>query len=133
MKQVLSEKSEKLSVAWFKLAEGIIRGEKERVLTMHRLLMHSLPRESIKLQLEADILRAFGDVQALECYLKAAQMYQNNDEWVQALFLYKIIVTLAPHVTEYKMTLRSLEERLLCDGISAISANTLCCNQSVRP
>lgn len=119
---------EKSSIAWFKLAEVITRGEKERVLTIYRLLIHSLSNEPLKILLEAEILRLFGDQNALLCYIKAAQMYSNNNELAQAIFLYKIIITLAPENHDYKATLLTLQNALreesLCDTVHVCQPST---------
>lgn len=113
MNYLLLEKDrKKSSIAWFKLAEVIMRGEKERVLTICRLLIHSLPSEPLKLQLEAEILRIFDDQNALFYYVKAAQMYSKANELAQAIFLYKIIITLAPEVCEYQEVLLVLQDEL---------------------
>jgi len=108
------EKSrEKSSIAWFKLADVIMRGEKERVLTIYRLLIHSLSNEPLKVQLEAEILRIFDDRNALFYYVKAAQMYRKNNELAQAIFLYKIIIALAPENYEHRASLQALQDELL--------------------
>ena len=95
MKHTSLEKArEKSSIAWFKLAEVITRGEKERALSIYRLLMHSVPHEAVKAQLEGDILEIFSDPAALHAYNRAAELYQSNNEDIQASLLYERIVTL---------------------------------------
>jgi hypothetical protein len=95
MKHMSSEKARiTSSVAWFKLAEVITRGEKERALSIYRLLMHSIPSEAIKAQLEGDILDIFNDGAAVYAYSRAAELYQKNHEDMQAFLLYEIIVSL---------------------------------------
>ena len=59
MKQVALGKT---SLAWFKLAEFVTRGEKERALSIFRLLAHSIRHDALVVQLEGDILLAFDDV-----------------------------------------------------------------------
>jgi hypothetical protein len=99
MKHVSLEKSqeamrEKSSIAWFKLAEVITRGEKERALGIYRLLMHSISDDAIKAQLEGDILRIFNDPAAVQSYGRAAELYQKNNEAMQASLLYEVIISL---------------------------------------
>lgn len=95
MKYVSLDKSrEKSSVAWFKLAEVITRGEKERALSIYRLLMHSISDNALKAQLEGDILRIFGDPAAVYSYERAAQLYQQNNETMHAALLYEWMVAL---------------------------------------
>lgn len=86
--------TDKLSVAWFALAEFVIRGEKERTLTMYRLLMHSISNEAVREQLKGDILNFFNDELAIESYAKAAQLYLDNNEPVQSEVLSDFIKTL---------------------------------------
>lgn len=117
----LAKEYEKSSIAWFKLEEVVMRGEKERALTMYRLLIHSVAKESLKVQLEADILRIFGDSQAIFCYIKAADLYISAHEVAQAIFLYKIIIALAPHISEYKDKLDLLNHDLQYSYISTNS------------
>ena len=109
----LEKDREKSSIAWFKLTEVIMRGEKERVLTMYRLLMHSLPNEPLRIQLEADILRVFGDKSgALDCYIKAAEIYSKNNELAQAISLYKIMIDLEPNLYSHTTRLIELKEAI---------------------
>ncbi len=60
MKQVPSGK---YTIAWFKLAECVSRGEKERALGVYRLLSHSLDDSALVCQLEGDIFLSFNDKQ----------------------------------------------------------------------
>ena len=53
--------SDKYNVAWFKLAECVARGEKEKALGVYRLLVHSLDEPAFIRQLEGDLLLAFKD------------------------------------------------------------------------
>ena len=75
----------KFNVAWFKLAEFVGRKEKERALGVYRLLVHSLPEESLAAQLEGDLLLAFNDIKALECYVRAAGLYERDGKIIQAI------------------------------------------------
>lgn len=76
MKQVESQKS----ISWFKLAEYVERGEKERALGIYKLLALSIDDIAFNYQLEGDILLAFDDQQALGKYHQALEQYlkQNN-------------------------------------------------------
>lgn len=80
------------SVAWFKLAEVITRGEKERALSIYRLLMHSVQSEALKAQLEGDILLMFNDANAFNAYLRAATLHQKNNDTFQAFSMYEQIL-----------------------------------------
>jgi tetratricopeptide (TPR) repeat protein len=77
------------NVAWFKLADFISRGEKERALSIHRLLMHSVQDVAIAYQLEGDILLAFDDNTALDRYHVAANLYKKAGKIKQAISVYE--------------------------------------------
>lgn len=77
--------SESYNVAWFKLADFVARGEKERALSVLRLLMHSVSDEALTYQLEGDILRAFQDGSAIDRYHTAADLYQKLGKFQQAI------------------------------------------------
>ncbi len=65
---------DKYNVAWYKLAEFVVRKEKERALSLLRLLTHSFNDQALKDQLEGDLLRSFDDHKnASEKYFAAAQ------------------------------------------------------------
>lgn len=86
---------EKQSIAWFKLAECIGRGEKERALSLLRLLTYSLDNNPpfIK-QLEGDILSFFEDDQAFTEYVRAAHMYQQEGNTIEASAVYEKLIAL---------------------------------------
>lgn len=94
--------SESYNVAWFKLADFVARGEKERALSVHRLLMHSVQDEAITYQLEGDILLAFDDDMALDRYHVAANLYKKAGKMKQAVSVYE-------HVCLFKEDERILE------------------------
>ncbi|MBN1549778.1 hypothetical protein JW872_03910 [Candidatus Babeliales bacterium] len=93
MKQLLSEK---YTVAWFKLAEFVSRGEKERALAMYRLLAHSLDDKAFVEQLQGDILLSFQDVTAFDHYVDAALLYQKQGRMNEAIAVYEHLVMLEP-------------------------------------
>lgn len=87
--------SGKYSIAWFKLAEFVVRKEKERALSIYRLLAHSLHDDALSCQLEGDLLLSFNDtVKALDLYIRAAQLYEANQRFMQAAAVYEHIITL---------------------------------------
>jgi hypothetical protein len=85
---------EKQSVAWFKLAECVGRGEKERTLSLFRLLTYSLDNKPFTKQLEADILAFFEDKQALTEYVSAAHLYYQEGNIVEASVVYEKLIAL---------------------------------------
>lgn len=81
--------SDSYNIAWFKLADFVARGEKERALSVLRLLMHSVSDEALTYQLEGDILLAFNDDSAINRYQAAANLYQKNGKFQQAICIYQ--------------------------------------------
>ena len=81
--------SDSYNIAWFKLADFVARGEKERALSVLRLLMHSVCDEALTYQLEGDILLAFNDQSAMDRYYTAAHIYQKNGKFQQAICIYQ--------------------------------------------
>jgi len=95
MRQVASDK---YTIAWFKLAECIARGEREKALGVYRLLSHSLEDPAFALQLEGDILWAFNDSSgAIARYRDAAQLYHKSSNYRHAAGLYEQLALLVPH------------------------------------
>lgn len=76
--------TDKHTIAWFKLAECIARGEREKAYGVYRLLAHSLSDQAYALQLEGDLLRCFDDARAFEKYRQALQLYYQEQRWLQA-------------------------------------------------
>lgn len=73
------------SVAWYKLADLIARGEREKALSVYRLLSHSLDDKAYALQLEGDVLLALEDPRSKEKYFQAASLYKTEKRWVDAV------------------------------------------------
>lgn len=84
------------SLAWFKLADLIARGEREKALNVFRLLSHSLQDRAYSLQLEGDLLWYLDDKNFIEKYKQAAFLYQKEKRWVDAIALYEYLFTCAP-------------------------------------
>lgn len=88
--------TDKYTVAWFKLAECVAKGEKEKAFGVYRLLMHSLEDKAYAYQLEGDLLGAFQDDRALEKYEHAAELYVANQRWKEAIALYEELALMNP-------------------------------------
>ena len=85
------------SVAWFKIANLIERKEREKALSVYKLMVHSLPDRAYALQLEGDILLSFEDIPAAcEKYIQAAYLYRNAKRWLNAASVYEHIQFLNP-------------------------------------
>ncbi len=89
------------SVAWFKLADLIARGEREKALSVFRLLSHSFSDKAYVLQVEGDMLWFMEDEQAcFEKYKQAAFLYQKEKRWVDAVAVYEHLRTMRPTAIE---------------------------------
>jgi hypothetical protein len=84
----------KRSLAWFKLTEFVVRGEKERALGIYRLLALSIDNKAFAQQLEGDLLLAFDDPVAEEKYLAAAQLYLEAHQPAIASTIYEHLINL---------------------------------------
>ncbi len=104
--------SDKYSVAWFKLAEIVTRGEKERAMGMFRLLMHSIDNQALAYQLEGDLLLSFEDVQAIDCYNKAADLYIDEKKYIQASSIYEHLLSLDPESVVFTEKLVDIYQKL---------------------
>jgi len=98
----------KSSVAWFKLAEFVGRKEKEKALGIYRLLMHYLSDEAIAAQLEGDLLFSFADEKAIDCYTRAALLYEKQDRLLEAVSLYELLYIHGLLKAEYNARLLEL-------------------------
>lgn len=77
--------SDKYNVAWFKLAECVSRGEKERALGVYRLLSHSFDDRAYAAQLEGDILLSCDDqAGAAEKFKEAIELYRKDGRTLEA-------------------------------------------------
>lgn len=93
------------SIAWFKLADLIARKEREKALSVYRLLSHSLQDRAYALQLEGDVLWSLDDHGALERYKQAAYLYQRDKRWVEAIAIYEHLLTIESGDNEVLATL----------------------------
>lgn len=86
---------DKHTIAWFKIADCVSRGEKERALGVYRLLSHSFNDNAIARQLEADIYLSFNEVeQAILLYQQAMEFYHATDRFLEAASVGEHLVTL---------------------------------------
>lgn len=94
--------SDKYNVAWFKLAECVSRGEKERALGVYRLLSHSFDDLAFASQLEGDILFSFEDRSgAIAKYDQAIALYKKSNRLLEAAAVCEHVITMAPVTAEY--------------------------------
>jgi len=80
-------------VAWFKLAECVRRSEKERALSVYKLLVHSLHDDAIAWQLKGDIFSMFDmSEQAVSAYQEAASQFTSRGKHAEAAYAHECIV-----------------------------------------
>jgi tetratricopeptide (TPR) repeat protein len=109
--------SDKYNVAWFKLAEFVARGERERALGLYKLLVHSFDDRALAYQLEGDLLLSFHDaVAACQQYRYAAELYKNDARIIEAAAMYEHLITLDPTSKENFIQIIQLYELI---GISS--------------
>ncbi len=94
------KKKNSTSVAWYKLADLIARGEREKALSVYRLLAHSLVNKAYALQLEGDILWSFDDPSAYEKYKQAAFLYKKEKRWIDAIAVCEHLLCADPNNQE---------------------------------
>lgn len=107
--------AETYNVAWFKLAECVSRGEKERALGVYRLLAHSLNDKAFATQLQGDILLSFSEREALEVYQQAVHLYIETGRLNKAACVYEHMLCLNPEITQYREALIALYASLNMD------------------
>jgi hypothetical protein len=84
-------------IAWFKIAECVSRGEKERAFGVYRLLSHSFNDNAVARQLEADIHISFGEKElAVPLYIQAMESYQKSQRFLEAAAVCEHLVTIQP-------------------------------------
>lgn len=120
--------AEKYSVAWFKLAEFIMRGEKERALGLYRLLIHSFEDEALAYQLEGDILLAFRDPVAEKKYEAAAHLYDKQQRVTEAIAMYEQLLLHKPESHEYLKRIIFLHQQVGHMQKAALHIKTLATN-----
>jgi tetratricopeptide (TPR) repeat protein len=92
MKQTQSDKH---TIAWFKIADCVSRGEKERALGVYRLLSHSFNDGAVARQLEADIYLSFGEQDlAIPLYEQAIELYQKSQRFLEAVAVCEHLLTM---------------------------------------
>jgi tetratricopeptide (TPR) repeat protein len=86
------------SIAWFKIANLIERREREKALSVYKLMAHSLQDKAYALQLEGDILCYFEDFpESCVKYLQSAFLYRNAKRWLDAVSLYEQVALIDPN------------------------------------
>ena len=95
MKQMQFNKN---TIAWFKIAEYVSRGEKERALGVYRLLSYSFNDDAVARQLEADIYFSFGECDsAIVLYRQAMDLYQKSNRVLEAVAVGEHLIVMSPH------------------------------------
>ena len=97
-------------VAWFRLAELVSRGEREKALTLYRLLSYSFKNKAYALQVEGDLLWSMEDKRAINKYSQAAYLYEEDKDIVAAIGVFEHLLTLQPKSFKYSSSLLRLNK-----------------------
>ena len=90
--------TDKYTIAWFKIADYVSRGEKERALGVYRLLSHSFNDDAVARQLEADIYFSCNEQErAIILYRQAMELYQKSKRFTEAAAICEHLLLLLPH------------------------------------
>lgn len=82
-------------IAWFKIADCVSRGEKERALGVYRLLSHSFNDNAVARQLEGDIYLSFGEQElAIPLYQQAIEWYQKSQRFLEAVAVCEHLISM---------------------------------------
>lgn len=104
---------DKYTIAWFKLAECVSRGEKERAFGVYRLLSHSIENHAFACQLQGDLYFSFDDIEAaIAKYFDAAHLYEAEERYLEAAAVYENLLSLQPTIERYRERIISLYQRL---------------------
>lgn len=104
---------DKYTIAWFKLAECVSRGEKERAFGVYRLLAHSIDNDAFACQLQGDLHFSFDDIElAISKYFDAAHLYEAQDRFLEAAAVYENLISLQPSAERYRERIIALYQKL---------------------
>lgn len=119
--------ADKYNVAWFKLAEFVARGERERALGLYKLLVHSFDSLALAHQLEGDLLLSFNDTkQACQKYEQAIELYKSQHKIIEAAALYEHLILLEPLNSDYLIQIMHLYDQLEQDARLLVHLEQLC-------
>lgn len=106
---------QKQTVAWFKLHQFIVRGEKEKALSIYKLLSLSIDNEAFNYKLEGDLLRAFDDNKnAITRYIYSAISHCKDGQFDEALEVCSLV---SPHdIEDFQLLLKFTRILLLCNS-----------------
>ncbi len=104
---------DKYTIAWFKLAECVSRGEKERAFGVYRLLAHSIDNDAFACQLQGDLYFSFDDLDAaITKYFDAAHLYEAQERYLEAAAVYENLLSLKPQTERNRERVIALYQRL---------------------
>jgi tetratricopeptide (TPR) repeat protein len=89
--------ADKYTIAWFKIADYVSRGEKERALGVYRLLSHSFNDDAVARQLEGDIYFSCNEIErAIFFYRQAIELYQKSKRFIEAAAICEHLIIVLP-------------------------------------
>ncbi len=106
-----SQASVEQNLAWFKLFEFISRGEKERAFGVYKVLMLAFDSKPFCLLVEGDLHATFDEnSEAIQKYLEAAKLYEENQETFLASIAYESVTKISSKTTYWKKLLQLYKE-----------------------
>jgi hypothetical protein len=97
MNEMLQSKS---NIAWFKLSELVMRRERDRAVSVFRLLSHSIADKAFVALLEGELLHVFGDIRAKDACYRAIDLYKSQCNYEKVLLAYSYIFEWWPEEAE---------------------------------
>jgi hypothetical protein len=99
------------NLAWFKLFEFISRGEKERAFGVYKVLMLAFDSKPFCLLVEGDLHATFDEnSEAIQKYLEAAKLYEENQETFLASVAYESVIKISSKAIYWKKLLQLYKE-----------------------
>ena len=96
--------------SWCVFASLIVQNKKEHIINLHRLQAGSWASPARAQQMEADILWAYADSEAIPMYHHAAQLYRQEQDVYGALQVYEQLLGLSP--SDYELHLQIIMSAL---------------------
>ena len=104
--------SDKYNVAWFKLAEFVARGERERALGLYKLLVHSFDDRALAINWKGTFCYHLMIKLRHVSVIFAAESYKNDMRIIEAAAVYEHLILLNPEIQECHIHALELYDQL---------------------
>ena len=93
MDQLFTKRS---TIAWFTLAECVLRKEQTKAFKSLKLLSYLMNDQALALQLEGDLFLSFNESEkALACYIQAVELFKKHKKNAASERLHKLVLSLS--------------------------------------